>query len=105
MCAGVTTFNALRHSGATPGDLVAIQAIGGVGHLAVQFASRLGYRTVAIGRDKDAKDLATNWELRSIWILQSSTPQRNCSAWEGRRQLFQLPRAGRQCRLSSTDWV
>lgn len=58
MCAGITTFNALRHSGATPGDLVAIQAIGGLGHLAVQFASKFGYRTVAISRGDDSKDLA-----------------------------------------------
>ncbi|HME07081.1 MAG TPA: alcohol dehydrogenase [Bryobacteraceae bacterium] len=58
MCAGVTTFNALRHSGAMPGDLVAIQAIGGLGHLAVQFASRAGYRTVAISRGKEAEALS-----------------------------------------------
>ena len=58
MCAGITTFNALRHSGAQPSDLVAIQAIGGLGHLAVQFASKFGYRTVAISRGKDAEALA-----------------------------------------------
>jgi len=58
MCAGITTFNALRHSGAMPPDLVAIQAIGGLGHLAIQYASKLGYRTVAISRGDDAKDLA-----------------------------------------------
>ena len=58
MCAGITTFNALRHSGAQPGDLVAIQAIGGLGHLAVQYASKFGYRTVAISRGKDAEALA-----------------------------------------------
>ena len=58
MCAGITTFNALRHSGAQPGDLVAIQAIGGLGHLAVQFASKFGFRTVAISRGKDAEALA-----------------------------------------------
>ncbi len=58
MCAGITTFNALRHSDAMPGDLVAIQAIGGLGHLAVQFASKFGYRTVAISRGEDSKDLA-----------------------------------------------
>jgi D-arabinose 1-dehydrogenase-like Zn-dependent alcohol dehydrogenase len=50
LCAGVTTFNALRHSGALPGDLVAVQGIGGLGHLGVQFGSKFGYRTVAIGR-------------------------------------------------------
>jgi D-arabinose 1-dehydrogenase-like Zn-dependent alcohol dehydrogenase len=58
MCAGITTYNALRHSGAMPGDVVAIQAIGGLGHLAVQYACKFGYRTVAIGRGDDAKDLA-----------------------------------------------
>src|SRR2546423_6875013 len=50
MCAGITTFNALRHSGAVPSDLVAIQGIGGLGHLGVQFAKRFGYRVAAIGR-------------------------------------------------------
>jgi D-arabinose 1-dehydrogenase-like Zn-dependent alcohol dehydrogenase len=58
MCAGITTFNALRNSGARPGDLVAIQAIGGLGHLGVQFANKAGYRTVAISRGKDAEQLA-----------------------------------------------
>ena len=58
MCAGITTFNALRHSGAQPGDLVAIQAIGGLGHLGVQFANKAGFRTVAISRGKDAEQLA-----------------------------------------------
>jgi D-arabinose 1-dehydrogenase-like Zn-dependent alcohol dehydrogenase len=57
MCAGVTTFNALRHSGAQPGDLVAVQAIGGLGHLAVQYAAKFGFRTVAISRGPKAKDL------------------------------------------------
>jgi len=50
MCAGITTFNALRHSGALPSDLVAVQGIGGLGHLAVQFAKRFGYQVAAIGR-------------------------------------------------------
>jgi D-arabinose 1-dehydrogenase-like Zn-dependent alcohol dehydrogenase len=58
MCAGVTTFNALRHAGAMPGDLVAIQAIGGLGHLGIQFANKFGYRTVAISRGDDSKELA-----------------------------------------------
>ena len=56
LCAGVTTFNALRHGGARAGDLVAILGVGGLGHLAVQFAARQGFRTVAVnrGRDKEA---------------------------------------------------
>lgn len=58
MCAGITTFNSLRHSGAKPGDLVAILGIGGLGHLGVQFASRMGFRTVAIARGKDKEPLA-----------------------------------------------
>jgi D-arabinose 1-dehydrogenase-like Zn-dependent alcohol dehydrogenase len=58
MCAGITTFNALRHSGARPGDLVAIQGIGGLGHLGIQFANKFGYQTVAIGRGADKKELA-----------------------------------------------
>jgi D-arabinose 1-dehydrogenase-like Zn-dependent alcohol dehydrogenase len=52
LCAGVTTFNSLRNSGARPGDVVAVQGIGGLGHLAVQFAARSGFYTVAIGRTK-----------------------------------------------------
>jgi D-arabinose 1-dehydrogenase-like Zn-dependent alcohol dehydrogenase len=50
MCAGITTFNALRHSGALPSDLVAVQGIGGLGHLGIQFAKKLGYQVAAIGR-------------------------------------------------------
>jgi D-arabinose 1-dehydrogenase-like Zn-dependent alcohol dehydrogenase len=58
MCAGVTTFNALRHSGARPGDTVAILGIGGLGHLGVQFAAKSGYHTVAIARGQDKAPLA-----------------------------------------------
>jgi D-arabinose 1-dehydrogenase-like Zn-dependent alcohol dehydrogenase len=58
LCAGITTFNALRNSGAKPGDLVAIQGIGGLGHLAVQFAAKMGFRTVAIARGQDKANLA-----------------------------------------------
>jgi D-arabinose 1-dehydrogenase-like Zn-dependent alcohol dehydrogenase len=58
LCAGVTTFNALRHCGAMPGDVVAILGIGGLGHLGLQFANKLGFRTVAIGRGADKEALA-----------------------------------------------
>ena len=58
MCAGVTTFNCLRHSGARPGELVAVLGLGGLGHLGVQFAAKAGYRTVAIARGKDKEPLA-----------------------------------------------
>jgi D-arabinose 1-dehydrogenase-like Zn-dependent alcohol dehydrogenase len=56
--AGVTTYNALRHAGAFPGDLVAVQGIGGLGHLGIQFANKFGYRTVGIGRGSENASLA-----------------------------------------------
>ncbi len=56
-CAGVTTFNALRHSGARPGDVVAVLGLGGLGHLGVQFAAKMGFRTVAIARGADKAPL------------------------------------------------
>src|SRR3981081_1516683 len=58
LCAGITTFNSLRHSGALPGDLVAIQGIGGLGHLGIQFAKKFGYRGAAVGRGSDNAALA-----------------------------------------------
>ena len=58
MCAGVTTYNALRNSGARAGDLVAVQGIGGLGHLGVQYAAKMGFRTVAIARGQDKAPLA-----------------------------------------------
>jgi D-arabinose 1-dehydrogenase-like Zn-dependent alcohol dehydrogenase len=57
MCAGITTYNALRNSGARAGDLVAILGIGGLGHLGVQFADKMGFRTIAIARGKDEEEL------------------------------------------------
>jgi alcohol dehydrogenase, propanol-preferring len=59
MCAGVTTFGALKNSKARPGDTVVIQGIGGLGHLAVQFAKKAGFRTIAVSRGEDKKALAT----------------------------------------------
>jgi D-arabinose 1-dehydrogenase-like Zn-dependent alcohol dehydrogenase len=58
LCAGITTFDALRHSGALPGDLVAIQGIGGLGHLGIQFASKFGYEVAAIGLGAETATLA-----------------------------------------------
>jgi D-arabinose 1-dehydrogenase-like Zn-dependent alcohol dehydrogenase len=58
LCAGITTYNALRRSGAFPGDLVAVQGIGGLGHLAIQFGNKFGYKMVAIGRGSETAPLA-----------------------------------------------
>ena len=58
LCAGITTFNALRHCGAGPGELVAIHGVGGLGHLGIQFAARMGYRVAAVNRGRDKEELA-----------------------------------------------
>ena len=72
LCAGITTYNALRHSGAFPGDLVAVQGIGGLGHLGVQFASKFGYRVAAIGRGPENGALAKKLGA-SLYIDSKST--------------------------------
>jgi len=74
MCAGVTTFNCLRHAGAMPGELVAIHGIGGLGHLAVQFAAKMGFRTVAIARGQDKEPLARSLGAWHYIDSQSSDP-------------------------------
>jgi D-arabinose 1-dehydrogenase-like Zn-dependent alcohol dehydrogenase len=58
LCAGITTYNSLRHSGALPGDLVAVQGIGGLGHLGIQFANKFGYKVAAVGRGPENAALA-----------------------------------------------
>jgi D-arabinose 1-dehydrogenase-like Zn-dependent alcohol dehydrogenase len=58
MCAGVTVYNALRNSGARAGDVVAVQGIGGLGHLGIQYARQMGFQTVALGRGSDKEPLA-----------------------------------------------
>jgi alcohol dehydrogenase, propanol-preferring len=58
LCAGITTYNSLRNSGARPGDTVAVQGIGGLGHLAIQYSARMGFRTIAISRGADKEELA-----------------------------------------------
>src|SRR5262249_43316012 len=71
MCAGVTVYNALRNSGAIPGDVVAVQGIGGLGHLGGQYARRMGFKTVALGRGKDKEPLAK--KLGAHLYVDSST--------------------------------
>jgi D-arabinose 1-dehydrogenase-like Zn-dependent alcohol dehydrogenase len=71
LCAGITTFNALRHSGAGPGELVAILGIGGLGHLGIQYAAKMGYKTVAVARGADKGPLAK--KLGAHIYLDSTT--------------------------------
>jgi D-arabinose 1-dehydrogenase-like Zn-dependent alcohol dehydrogenase len=71
MCAAITTYNALRNSGARPGDVVAILVIGGLGHIGIQFASKLGFKTIAISRGKDKEELVK--ELGAIQYIDSKS--------------------------------
>jgi D-arabinose 1-dehydrogenase-like Zn-dependent alcohol dehydrogenase len=71
LCAGITTFNSLRHSGAQPGDLVAVVGIGGLGHLGIQFANKFGYQVAAISRGKENEALAK--KLGAHVYIDSST--------------------------------
>ena len=72
LCAGITTYNALRHSGALPGDLVAVQGVGGLGHLGIQFANKFGYKVAAIGRGSENAALAKKLGA-SVFIDSQST--------------------------------
>ena len=74
MCAGITTFNSLRHSGARPGDVVAVLGIGGLGHLGVQFAAKMGFETVAIARGADKARLAKQLGARHYIDSQAQDP-------------------------------
>jgi D-arabinose 1-dehydrogenase-like Zn-dependent alcohol dehydrogenase len=72
LCAGITTFNALRHGGAIPGDLVAVLGVGGLGHLGIQFANKFGYQVVGISRGKESEPLARKLGAH-VYIDSSAT--------------------------------
>ena len=85
LCAGVTTFNALRNGGARPGDLVAVLGLGGLGHLGVQFASKMGFETVAIARGRDKAALAEELGARRYVDSQSQDPAAELTKLGGAR--------------------
>src|ERR1700731_3183371 len=74
MCAGLTTFNALRNSGARPGDVVAVLGLGGLGHLGVQYAAKMGFHTVGIARGKDKEPLARQLGAAAYIDSQAQDP-------------------------------
>jgi D-arabinose 1-dehydrogenase-like Zn-dependent alcohol dehydrogenase len=74
LCAGITTFNALRNCGAKPGDLVAVHGVGGLGHLGIQYAARLGFRTVAVNRGRDKEELARSLGAHDYIDARSNDP-------------------------------
>jgi len=88
MCAGVTTFNPLRNSGARPGDLVAILGIGGLGHLGVQFAAKMGFDTVAIARGSDKEPLARELGARHYIDSQKQDPAAELTKLGGARVIL-----------------
>lgn len=85
MCAGVTTFNALRNSGARAGDLVAIHGIGGLGHLGVQFAAKMGFHTVAVGRGADKAEFAKSLGAHRYIDGAAEDPAKALAAMGGAR--------------------
>jgi len=88
LCAGVTTFNALRHSGALPGDLVAIQGIGGLGHLGIQFASKFGYKAVAVGRGPENAALAKKLGAAAYIDSKATDPAQELKKLGGARVIL-----------------
>jgi D-arabinose 1-dehydrogenase-like Zn-dependent alcohol dehydrogenase len=88
LCAGITTYNALRHSGALPGDLVAVQGIGGLGHLGIQFASKFGYDVAAIGRGPDNAVLAKKLGAHVFIDSESTKPAEELQKLGGARVIL-----------------
>jgi len=88
MCAGITTFNALRHSGARPGDLVAVLGLGGLGHLGVQFAAKMGFQTVAIARGEDKGPLARELGAWHYIDSRAQDPAAELLKWGGARVIL-----------------
>ena len=83
LCAGITTFNSLRHSGARAGDLVAVQGLGGLGHLGVQFANKMGFHTVAIGRGQERSVLALKLGAERYLDAETTDPAKELASLGG----------------------
>jgi D-arabinose 1-dehydrogenase-like Zn-dependent alcohol dehydrogenase len=95
MCAGVTTFNSLRHAGARPGDLVAVLGIGGLGHLGVQFAAKAGFHTVAIARGKDKEALARKLGAHDYIDSEAQDPAQELTRLGGARVILATVTSGK----------
>jgi D-arabinose 1-dehydrogenase-like Zn-dependent alcohol dehydrogenase len=95
MCAGITTFNSLRHAGAKPGELVAVLGIGGLGHLGIQFASKMGFQTVAIARGKDKEPLARKLGAQHYIDSQTQDPAQELTRLGGAKVILATVTAGK----------
>jgi alcohol dehydrogenase/propanol-preferring alcohol dehydrogenase len=94
LCAGVTTFNALRNSGARPGEVVAVLGLGGLGHLAVQFAAKMGLHTVGIARGKDKEPLARQLGAAVYIDSQSQDPSAELQKLGGAKVILATATSG-----------
>jgi len=83
LCAGITTFNAIRNCGAGPGDLVAVHGVGGLGHLGIQYAARMGFHVVAVNRGTDKKDLALQLGAHDYIDAKAGNPAEALQAMGG----------------------
>jgi D-arabinose 1-dehydrogenase-like Zn-dependent alcohol dehydrogenase len=88
LCAGITTFNALRNSGARAGDLVAIHGVGGLGHLGIQFAARLGFRVAAVNRGRDKEQLARSLGAHEYIDTEAGDPAAALQALGGAKAIL-----------------
>jgi len=95
LCAGITTYNALRHSGARPGDLVAIQGVGGLGHLGIQFANKFGYKVAAVSRGTDNAALAQKLGAHHSIDSQASNPAEELQKLGGARVILATAPSGK----------
>jgi D-arabinose 1-dehydrogenase-like Zn-dependent alcohol dehydrogenase len=95
LCAGVTTYNSLRHSGARPGDLVAVQGVGGLGHLGIQFASKFGYRVAAISRGPENAALASKLGAHYYIDARAANPAEELQKLGGARVILATAPSGK----------
>jgi D-arabinose 1-dehydrogenase-like Zn-dependent alcohol dehydrogenase len=95
LCAGITTYNSLRNSGARAGDLVAILGVGGLGHLGVQFAAKMGFNTVAIARGKDKEALARHLGARHYIDSQAQNPAEELTKLGGAKVILATVTSGK----------
>ena len=94
LCAGITTFNAIRNCGARPGDLVAVHGVGGLGHLGIQFAARQGFRTVAVNRGRDKEALARSLGAHDYIDSDASDPARALQDMGGAKAIIATVTSG-----------
>ncbi|GAC1437808.1 MAG: hypothetical protein NVS1B11_27920 [Terriglobales bacterium] len=103
LCAGITVYNSLRHAGAMAGDLVAVQGIGGLGHLGIQYAPQIGFHTVAIGRGRDKEALARKLGAHDYVDTDAGEPAGALQKLGGARVI--LATAPDSKAISSTGWM